>query len=69
MPFSMSKTTRGVKRSSNDDGNQTQKIPKAGEIVVDEIVPKTQVRPNYAPVKVCIYKYHNCSFARTFPLH
>ena len=39
------------------------------EIVVNELVPKTQVRPNCAPVKVCIPKDHNVVFARTSPIN
>ena len=69
MPFDMKKTSKGQKRSNDDDGNQPHKMPKAGLIIVDEIVPKTQVRPNHAPVKVCIYKYHQCSLVRTSPIN
>ena len=56
MPFSMDKTAKAQKRSNENDGNQPRKIPKAGDIMVDTIVPKAGLRPNTAPVIVCIYK-------------
>jgi hypothetical protein len=57
MPFSMDKTVKANKRSNNDDGDQPRKIPKAGDIITGDVITKTQLRPNSAPVVVCIYKY------------
>ena len=58
MPFTMSKTVKALKRSNDDDGNQPCKIPRAGDIQVENIVPRMgQQRPNTGPVVVCIYKY------------
>ena len=57
MPFSMDKTAKGQKRQ-NEGVNPSPKVPKAGDIIVLDEVPKsTQSRADNAPVIICIYKY------------
>ena len=51
----MDKTAKATKRSNQDEG--PRKVPRAGDIIVDDVLPKAQTRNEIAPVIVCIYKY------------
>ena len=57
--FSMSKCAKATnKRVLEDAPGSASKIPRAGDVVVDAIVPRTSsTRAANAPVVLCIYKW------------
>ena len=56
--FQMNRCPKASKRSADDTPGAERNIPKAGDIVLDAVIPRTQsTRAAHAPVVVCIYKF------------
>lgn len=58
--FSMSKCAKVTgKRALEDAPGSARKVPRASDIVVDAVVPRTSssTRAAHAPVVLCIYKW------------
>ena len=60
LKFSMENCAKRVEKRPAPGEGPLAKIPRAGDVVFDALVPKTgswSTRPAYGPVVVCIYKY------------
>ena len=56
--FSMAKCAKPTKRALDDAPGSAAKVPRAGDVVVDALVPRaSSTRAANAPVVVCIYKW------------
>ena len=59
--FSMENCAKRVEKRPLSEALATgNKIPRAGDVVVDPLVPRTttySARPSQGPVIVCVYKY------------
>ena len=60
LKFSIENCAKRVEKRPAAGEGPLAKIPRAGDVVFDALVPKTSswsTRPAYGPVVVCIYKY------------
>jgi len=56
--FSMAKCAKPTKRALDDAPGSATKVPRAGDVVVDALVPRvSSTRAASGPVVVCIYKW------------
>ena len=56
--FSMAKCAKPTKRALENVPGSATKVPRAGDVVVDALVPRvSSTRAASAPVVVCIYKW------------
>ena len=56
--FSMAKCAKPAKRGLEDAPGKATKVPRAGDVVVDALVPRaSSTRAANAPVVLCIYKW------------
>ena len=60
--FNMEKTAKPTNKRGLNEDSGSNKIPKAGDVVVDAVMPRAasqSTRPAHADIVVCMYKYTN----------